>query len=68
MPAQTPPAIVQRLNAEIMKALANPDVKAKLAAQGAEPLGSTPAQYGAYIKSELERWGKVIKASGVKLD
>ncbi len=68
VPAQTPPAIVQRLNAEIIKALANPDVKAKLAAQGTEPLGSTPAQYGAYLKSEIDRWGKVIKASGVKLD
>ena len=68
MPAKTPPAIVQRWNAEVMKALADPDVKAKLAAQGAEPLGSTPAQYGAYIKSELERWSKVVKATGAKLD
>jgi tripartite-type tricarboxylate transporter receptor subunit TctC len=51
-----------------MKALADPDVKAKLAAQGAEPLGSTPAQYGAYLKSELERWSKVVKATGAKLD
>jgi tripartite-type tricarboxylate transporter receptor subunit TctC len=68
VPAQTSPAIIQRLNAEILKALASADVKARLAAQGTEPLGSTPAQYGAYIKSELERWGNVIKASGVKLD
>jgi tripartite-type tricarboxylate transporter receptor subunit TctC len=68
MPAKTPPAIVQRWNAEVMKALADPDVKAKLAAQGAEPLGSTPEQYGAYIKSELARWSKVVKATGAKLD
>jgi tripartite-type tricarboxylate transporter receptor subunit TctC len=68
MPAKTPPAIVQRWNAEVMKALADPDVKAKLAAQGAEPLGSTPEQYGAYIKSELARWSNVVKATGAKLD
>jgi tripartite-type tricarboxylate transporter receptor subunit TctC len=68
MPAKTPAAIVQRWNAEVMKALADPDVKAKLAAQGAEPLGSTPEQYGAYLKSEVERWSKVVKATGAKLD
>lgn len=68
MPAKTPAAMVQRWNAEVRKALADPDVKAKLAAQGAEPLGSTPEQYGAYLKSEVERWSKVVKATGAKLD
>ena len=68
VPAGTPPAIVQRLNGEVMKALAHPDVKARLAAQGAEPLGSTPEQYGAYLKSETERWAKVVKATGARLD
>jgi tripartite-type tricarboxylate transporter receptor subunit TctC len=68
VPAATPKPIVERLNAEIMKALQNPDLRAKLAAQGAEPLGSTPAEYGAYVKKELARWGQVVKASGVTIE
>ncbi len=68
VPAKTSPEIVKRLNAEILKALASSDVRAKLALQGAEPLGSTPIEYGAYIKSEVDRWIKVVKQSGVTLD
>jgi tripartite-type tricarboxylate transporter receptor subunit TctC len=68
MPARTPPALVQRWNAEVTKALADPEVRARLAAQGAEPLGSTPEQYGAYLRSEVARWAKVVKATGAKLD
>jgi tripartite-type tricarboxylate transporter receptor subunit TctC len=67
-PARTPPEIVNRLNAEVMKALAAPEVRDKLQAQGAEILGSTPEQYAAYLKAEIERWGKVIKSSGVQFD
>ena len=68
VPAATPRPIVDRLNAEVMKALQNPEVRAKLAAQGAEPLGSTPAEYGAYVKKELARWGSVVKATGVTIE
>lgn len=68
MPAKTPPEIVNKLNAEITKALKNPTVLEKLAAQGAQPLGSTPEQYGAYLRSEIQRWGEVAKATGAKLD
>lgn len=67
-PAKTPPEIVNRLNAEVTKALASPEVREKLQAQGAELLGSTPEQYAAYLKSEVERWSKVVKASGVEFD
>lgn len=68
VPAGTPAAVVRRLNTEIVKALQSPEVKEKLAQQGAEPLGSTPEEYGAYIKKELARWATVIKATGIKLD
>src|SRR5437868_2463981 len=59
VPAGTPPAVVERLNAEIVKALKSPDVRERLALQGAEPLGSTPQEYGAYVKKELARWAGV---------
>lgn len=68
VPAATPRAIVERLNAEILKALQHPDVKARLAAQGAEPLGSSPAEYAAYVKKEIARWAGVVKASGVTIE
>jgi len=68
VPAATPRLVIERLNAEIVKALQNPELRAKLAAQGAEPLGSTPAEYGAYVKKELARWGQVVKASGVSIE
>lgn len=68
VPANTPAPVIQKLNAEFMKALQNPDVRKKLALQGAEPLGSTPEEYGKYIKSEIARWAKVVKETGVSLD
>ena len=68
VPAGTPKAVVDRLNAEIAKALQSADVRSRLAVQGAEPLGSTPAEYAAYVKTELARWAQVVKASGVTIE
>jgi tripartite-type tricarboxylate transporter receptor subunit TctC len=68
VPANTPKAVVQRLNTEINKALQSAEVKEKLALQGAEPLGSTSEEYGAYVKKELARWAAVVKATGVTLE
>ena len=68
VPAKTPAALVQRLNAEINKALKSEEVRAKLAAQGAEPLGSTTEEYRSYIGQELLRWAGVVKSTGVTLD
>jgi len=66
-PAGTPPAIVARLNAELHKAMAQPDVKLKLSEQNFSITPSTPEEFGRKINSELERWGKLIKEANVKL-
>ncbi|MBP0443799.1 tripartite tricarboxylate transporter substrate binding protein [Roseomonas sp. SSH11] len=68
VPARTPPAIIERLNAAAMQALADPEVREKLAQQGTEPLGSTPEEYGRILRAETERWGRVIAESGVRLE
>jgi tripartite-type tricarboxylate transporter receptor subunit TctC len=64
-PAATPKEIIARLNAEIVKSIANPDTAERLSGEGAQPTASTPEQFGAFIKSEIARWGKVIKGAGV---
>lgn len=68
VPAGTPDAVVQKLNAEIRRALQSEQMQKQLKVQGAQALGSTPQEYGAYIKNEIQRWGAVIKDAGVKLD
>ena len=65
-PAGTPPAIVTRLHDETLRALKLPDVKERLEYVGFEIVGSTPAAFGAYIKSEIRKWAPVVKASGAK--
>jgi tripartite-type tricarboxylate transporter receptor subunit TctC len=67
-PAGTPPAIIKRLNTELLKVLAAPDVQQKLAAQGAVPVGSTPEQFASFMRAEYERWGPVVQKAGVKVD
>jgi len=65
-PAGTSPEIARRLRDEVVKVLAMPDVREFLAAQGAEPVGSTPEQFAAFIKSETAKWGAAVKAAGLK--
>jgi len=67
-PAATPREIVARLNAEIVKVLSNPDTKAFMQAQGGEAAPSTPEELGALLRTELAKWGRVVKATGIKLD
>jgi tripartite-type tricarboxylate transporter receptor subunit TctC len=62
-PSQTPREIVRKLNAEINKGLTDPAVHAKLAADGVEVVGGTPEQTDAFIRAEMARWPKIIKAT-----
>lgn len=67
-PARTPPAILERLYRETVKAVAMPDVKERFAAEGADPVGSSPAEFSAFFKSESKKWAEVATRSGTKLD
>ena len=66
-PAGTPKAVIDNLNAAMVKILQMPDVKAALAEQGAVPAGGTPQALGDFTKSEIVKWEKIIKASGAKI-
>jgi tripartite-type tricarboxylate transporter receptor subunit TctC len=65
-PAGTPPQIVSRLHAEIVRALREPDVKDRLAADGAEAVGSSPEEFAAFIRAELAKWAQVASAAGIR--
>lgn len=67
-PAGTPPALVTRLNREIVRALNHPDYRKFLIASAIEPIGSSPARLRSYIKSEKIKWAGVIKAAGARID
>jgi len=66
VPARTPKNIVSTLHGQIVKILSAREMKDKLIAQGFEPVGGTPEEFGAYIKSEIAKWGKVIRTAGIK--
>jgi tripartite-type tricarboxylate transporter receptor subunit TctC len=68
VPAATPKPIIERLNRETAKALASPEVRDKLLAQGAEPMPGTPEAFGAFMQEEMAKWAPVVKQAGVKLD
>jgi tripartite-type tricarboxylate transporter receptor subunit TctC len=65
-PAKTPAEIIDKLNSEINAAIAEPGMKARLAALGGEPLPGTPAEFGRLIAEETEKWAKVVRAAGIK--
>ena len=67
-PAATPRAIIERLNAESVKAMAQADTRERLAAMGGEPASATPEQATEFLKNEYERWGRVIRDGGIKAD
>lgn len=67
-PARTPRAIVMKLNDEIVKVLKSTAIRERFAVEGVEPIGDSPEHFAAYIKSELAKWGKVLKESGIHGD
>lgn len=68
MPAGTPREIVSRLNAEIVKTLRLPEVRERLQSMGIEVVGNTPGEFGAFMRDETAKWGRIVKESGAKID
>jgi tripartite-type tricarboxylate transporter receptor subunit TctC len=67
-PAGTPREIVERLQREVAKIVALPDIKEQLSGMGFDPIASTPEQFGAYIHAEITRWGKVVREANIKVE
>lgn len=67
-PAKTPPDVIRKLHAEAVKAINQPDFRARLESNGFVVVGSTPDEFRAFVRSENEKWGKAVKASGATVD
>jgi tripartite-type tricarboxylate transporter receptor subunit TctC len=68
IPANTPAEIVNKLNNAIVKALNQADIKQRLAEQGSDPAGNSPAEFRQFIAAEVEKWGTLVRISGAKVD
>ena len=68
VPAKTPEAVVKRLHAALAAALSAPDLAERLSSQGAEPLEGNPTEAAQYLAAEIEKWGKIVKTAGIKLE
>jgi tripartite-type tricarboxylate transporter receptor subunit TctC len=68
VPAATPAPVVNVLHDGVVKALKAKDVSERLSGEAAEPVGSTPQQFAAYLKSEIDKWASVIKKAGVRAE
>ncbi|MEK6592223.1 MAG: tripartite tricarboxylate transporter substrate binding protein [Pseudomonadota bacterium] len=68
VPTGTPREVVSKLHAEAVRAIAAPDLRNRMGAEGAEFVGDTPEQFTAFLKTELDKWGKAVKASGAKVE
>jgi len=67
-PARASPALVKQLHADFVIALRSPELQARVTGEGTEVIGNTPAEFGAYIKSEIKKWAKVVNESGAKIN
>jgi tripartite-type tricarboxylate transporter receptor subunit TctC len=67
-PAKVPAPIISRLNAEFVKILAMPQVQEKLLSEGGDITPSTPAEFAAFLKSEVQKWGTVLRKAGITLE
>ena len=67
-PGATPPEIIARINAEIAKGFATPQMKERIAAMGADPVGNTPGQFAAFLKMEMAKWAKLVRTAGIRGD
>ncbi|HEY1153822.1 MAG TPA: tripartite tricarboxylate transporter substrate-binding protein, partial [Pseudolabrys sp.] len=67
-PAKLPPAITEKLNAVIVGALADPNLRARLQTEGATPVGDTPAAFAAFVREDIARWAPIVKASGATVN
>ena len=67
-PAGTPKEIVAGLQREVAVALKEPQTRDKLLSLGAEPIGSTPAEFAAFVRNEYDKWGKVVKQANIRMD
>ncbi|QJW84017.1 tripartite tricarboxylate transporter substrate binding protein [Ramlibacter terrae] len=67
-PAKVPPQVIRKMNADINEILKSKDVADKFMAQGAEPYTTTPQEFSAVLKADIDKWGKVVKASGASVD
>jgi tripartite-type tricarboxylate transporter receptor subunit TctC len=65
-PAGTPDPVIGKLNTAFVQAVRDPDIIRQIVEQGAEPAGNTPAEFAAFIASETERFGKIVRAAGAK--
>ena len=67
-PAKIPPAIIKKLNLEIAKALKDPEIRTRFSKDGLEIVGGSPEDFSIYIKTEVDKWGKVVRESNIKID
>jgi tripartite-type tricarboxylate transporter receptor subunit TctC len=68
VPARSPRAVIDRLHKEIVAALRSPEIERRLLADGSEVGGGSPEEFGAYIRSEIAKWGRVVKEAGIKVE